>query len=315
MRTRQWILMLLIAACFAFVIRMFVFETVRVATPSMAETFQTGDRLMIEKLSLGARLPMSIGIPFMPDSLPIGKTFIALTRNAKRLPGTGSIQRNDILAFNQPNRQIVYSRNPVLLSRCVGLPGELIQIQKGLVRINHKPISRPANTILCYSIPRASFIDVNRLLMRYGISSTLFQKQDTGYVYLSRSEWLLLYKDKQFASLSLKKVSTAFDERNMRIPYKGMKIELNDSTLKLYGTAIRYFEHVSISKTSSGTYLKNGLKSNRYVFKYNYYYVLNDHQGFLNDSRSLGVIPEQLIVGKASLVLFSPKTKRFMQGF
>jgi signal peptidase I len=106
---------------------------------------------------------------------------------------------------------------------------------------------------------------------------------------------------------------TRFDERSIRIPAMGSKVELNDSTFRLYGETINRFEGVTLKLDTAGSILKNGHKVRFHTFKENYYFVLNDHQGFLNDSRSFGLIPERLVIGKAWMVLLSPSGKRFLE--
>jgi signal peptidase I len=312
MKTRQWILLLFISAVTAIFIRMFVFETIRVASFSMSETLKPGDRLIVEKLSLGARLPMALGLPFMPDSTPFGRTYLILGKQANRVHGFGDINRNELIAFNEPDPNPTYSRNPVLLSRCVGLPGEILESNEGDLHVQGKKIQRPADETISFSIPKSSFKELIMLLARQNITRGLYKKKDTGYLYLTRTEWLKIHKDSRYDSLELHLEAIYLGNCKLRIPARGMQIPLNDSTLSLYGNLIEKYENVTLRRCADGTILKNGHKSYRYIFKCNYYFFLNDHQGYLNDSRSLGLIPEQLILGKVNLVLFSPSDKRFL---
>ena len=49
----------------------------------------------------------------------------------------------------------------------------------------------------------------------------------------------------------------------------------------------------------------NGVDTNRYTFKMDYYFALGDNRLNSEDSRIWGLVPEDHVVGKASLVIFS----------
>jgi signal peptidase I len=311
MRTRQWILILLVATISALLIRMFVFETIKVASSSMSKTFLKGDILIVEKWSIGPRLPMSIGFPFFPDSILGRPTFLAISKQSTRIAPKSNIKRNDILAFNQPFPCPLFSRNPILLSRCVGLPGETLVLTDEEVIIDGKIIDRPTDASNCFGFPKQDYAIAKRLLKIMNVDNEIFQSKDSCYVYLTRLEWYKLSKQKERMNIRLEH-RMPYNGFNIKIPKRGYQIPLNDSTLFLYGELIKTYENVEIKKETSNRFLKNNHKSNKYVFQKDYYFMLNDHQGYTNDSRSFGLIPEQLFIGKIGLLMLSPSSKRFM---
>lgn len=313
MKTRQWILILIGAALLALTIRVFLFETIRVASLAMSNSQEVGDRLFVEKLTLGARLPMSLGVPFVPDSLFGNKTYLTWGKGPKRSHGFGAIKRNDLLAFNDPTSHLNPDRSPILLSRCVGLPGETFLLIKGKTVINGKKIARSQDVSFCYSYPLSLQSTLQQVMTACKINRPVYHDKDSGFVYLTRHEWLCLYRIKEQIHLGLRLRASKFDEKRILIPSKASKIELNDSTFQLYGQLINRFEGVHLEQDTAGNILKNGHKVRFYTFKENYYFLINDHQGYLNDSRSFGLLPERLIIGKAWMVLFSPSGKRFLE--
>ncbi len=313
MKTRQWILILIGAALLALTIRVFLFETIRVATMAMSDSQKVGDRLFIEKWTLGARLPMSVGLPFAPDSLFGKKTYLTWGKHPKRSHAFGTLKRNDLLAFNDPTFQLNSDRVPILLSRCVGLPGELLLLSKGKIVINGKKVPSAQDVSFCYSYPLTLQKTLKQVMVACKIQRPVYQEKDSGFVYLTRHEWLCMYRIKEQVNLKLRLRVSKFDEKKILIPSKGSKIELNDSTFQIYGQLINRFEGVQLMQDTAGNILKNGHKVRFHTFKENYYYLINDHQGYLNDSRSFGLLPERQIIGKAWLVLFSPSGKRFLE--
>jgi len=315
MSYKRLVIVLLLAALLAVVIRMFLFETIRVTTPAMSENQSVGNRLIVEKLTLGARFPLSIGIPFA-RGLYIGKkNDSGLFKRVHRIPGTGKIKRNDLIAFNMPMvDELPIDRHPILLSRCVGLPGEYIRLHGARLYVNDKEIKRPVDVSICYRYPVRLQGHLDSYLKTGKIKQKTYVEKDSGYIYLTRYEFhSLLNQGSNLNELKLLPCSSTFDEKKQIIPYKNFRIALNNSSFLNWGDVINKFEGVRLTRATNGKFRINGKDADHYIFKQNYYWVLNDHQGYLDDSRSLGPIPGDHVIGRATIVLFSPRNKRFLQ--
>jgi signal peptidase I len=314
MKVKQWLFVLFCAIILAFLIRVFAFETIRVTTDSMSQGQNVGDRLLVEKWSLGPRMPLSLGIPFASDNLFGYQAYMTLRSEVRRLRGFGSIHRNDILAFNAPvSKKEVLDRTPILLSRCAGLPGETIQLTEDKMLINGKKTPRHPDASFCFRFRNTDLNLLERGLQFMRLKRDIFHPDDSGYVYLTRHDLYKIKKNNPINKIQLESCHCPFEDTTIYIPRKGFTISLNDSTFKQWGKLINRFEHVKLVKKGSGLFVINGERKKHYIFRQNYYYLLNDHQGYLDDSRTFGLIPEELLIGKACLLIFSPSDKRFMQ--
>lgn len=105
-RTREWFDALLFAVIAATIIRTFFLEAFTIPTPSMEKNLLVGDFLFVSKVSYGAKLPETpVSFPFTHNTMPVtnGKSYLEIfTLPHMRLPGFGSVKRNDVVVFNFP---------------------------------------------------------------------------------------------------------------------------------------------------------------------------------------------------------------------
>jgi signal peptidase I len=131
-KPREFFDALLWAAIVAFIIKVFLFEAYRIPTGSMENTLLVGDFLLVTKFTYGATTPRNI--PFTDVRLPYFK-----------LPGFKDPELGDIIVFDFPGNRDEFMSPEVLnyIKRCVGLPGDTLQIINQVLYNNGKIFPNP----------------------------------------------------------------------------------------------------------------------------------------------------------------------------
>jgi signal peptidase I len=109
---------------------------------------------------------------------------------------------------------------------------------------------------------------------------------------------------------------TVDDYGPMWIPKKGASIQLTPDNVIRYKRCIATYEGNKFEE-KNGQYFINDQAATSYTFKMNYYWMMGDNRHNSLDSRFWGFVPEDHIVGKASLIWFSydngPRWSRIFQ--
>jgi len=151
-KTGEWLSSLTFAVVAATLVHTYFLQPYAIPTGSLERTLRIGDFLIVSKFHYGARIPMTaVSTPMVHDTLPILKVKSYLKKPQipyLRLPGIEKVKKNDIVVFNWPAdtvRQFFVKEKGVkkpidkksnYVKRCVGTPGDTLEIIDGFVYIN-----------------------------------------------------------------------------------------------------------------------------------------------------------------------------------
>jgi signal peptidase I len=303
-------------------IRVFILEIYSVPSGSMEDTILPGDKVILNKLSYGPRMPSNpFEIPWINLAFYLNREYRARPDSIwwkyKRFRGFSNIKHNQIVVFNSPK-----APKEILIKRCTGIPGDTLLLMNGKVLVNHTELPEKGTIKLFSRIRFSNYALASSLFDSLGLVAKDNKPVGTNYfsTYLNYTQKheLLNYKFIDSIIIEKNRPDTAYHTfpRNnyfrwsidnfgpLVIPAKGMTIMLNEENYILYNRVITLFEKVSIT-THSGKYFLNGAETTSITFRNNYYFMLGDNRHDSNDSRYWGFVPEQYIIGKAVMILFS----------
>ena len=186
----EWVDAIGFALVGIYFLNIFVIQNYQIPTSSLEKSLLVGDFLCVSKFSYGGRSPMTpFSLPLMQHTIPFfgGKSYLDNPQVDYERFGNMDIKRNDIVVFNYPSGDTValnhqdqdyymlchfYGRDKVwstpaefgkivyrpvdrrenYVKRCIGLPGETIELRNDSVLIDGKYIPNPKNSEQKYCI-------------------------------------------------------------------------------------------------------------------------------------------------------------------
>jgi signal peptidase I len=212
------------------------------------------------------------------------------------------------------------------VKRCVGLPGQTLQIKNHIIYLDGKPNKEPENVQYSYKVKlNVSFIP-DELQKELGISGEdQAQLSRLGYMPLTKHAYEVLKSRKdlvaEIAPYAEEKKDFVYPLNGnygwtrdnygpIWIPKKGESVKLTLKNLPIYERPIKVYEGNDLQVNDKGQILINGKVATSYTFKLDYYWMQGDNRHNSADSRYWGFVPEDHIVGKPIFIWWSSDPDR-----
>ncbi len=256
----RYIIILAIVIITVVVVRWFFIGSYRIAGDKMADTLKAGDCVWVNKLK------------------------------GKSNPG-----QNRIVLYSSPLRRDI-AKPPLFIGRCIGTPGDVIRMGTDGFRVNGR------------LLPNAPMMQPT-FRIRKDIKEQLLTTMESLHIPLRDAKedsvsliFRMSLREKELLARNLSQVVQIemIDEHRTGyefiIPRKGKAFDINETSLMVCREAI-------LTEAGDGAVIRdgklyiNGEEKTYYFFRKDYYWILSENETDGIDSRHLGLIPEDHVIG------------------
>lgn len=250
---------LCITAVLLVTLQVFCVTSFKIPTDSMEPELLSGDNILVNKLTKGARL-FNVLASLRGEDIAI-----------YRMLGMGELKRNDVLVFNfpyQPQRwdSIAFDVMKYYVKRCIAIPGDTLEIRNSRYRI------------------KGSEEELGNVMAQNLLASTpdtlLHNVEMNAFPWNERLGWTI----REFGPLP--------------VPAKGQVVKMDSTTWLFYRQLISWEQKSKLTMDANGSVLLGDSVIQDYRFQENYYFMAGDKMLNSQDSRYWGLLPESFIVGK-----------------
>lgn len=272
----KWLatVMLLVGGVMA--VRYFCMESFHVSTDSMEVALHKGDYILVNKL------PM------------------------KDNPG-----RNRVVLFTSPLLKDTLS-SPLFLSRCIGMPGDTIRVGNEGYKVNGKLIPHSPRSLNRYIVTQAAQEELLGVQKRLNIPVRDLKEEEYGLSLSLTSFEEYQLREELSDDANVRFIKDQAESYELIVPRKGRAYRLDASALTACREAI-LAEAGNKAVFRDGKLFLDGREASFFFFKQDYYWMLSDNINEAVDSRHLGFIPRDHVIGNAWFCWYSKERQRIFK--
>lgn len=288
-RKLKWIFAFAGAIAVVLLLRGFAFTSCLIPSTGMENSLFQGERILVNKWSYGLRVPLM--------------SLFSYHRWCER-----SVRQQDVVVFNNPAAigQPTIDRREIYISRCIGTPGDTLLVDS-LFSVSSPEAQLNPDKKRLYTYPAAKEQLVTSLMQTLSITNDgLMGSNDSTHVRsFSRYEYYLL--EQAISDQNWIQPLTEKSEKELKpliVPGKGKALRVYPWNITLLRNTLVMHEGKQAEIKNDTLYI-DGKPTQHCFFTKDYYWMASNNSVNLSDSRLFGFVPQDHIIGKASLIWFS----------
>lgn len=288
-RKFKWILAFAGAVVVVLLLRGFAFTSCLIPSTGMENSLFQGERILVNKWSYGLRLPLMSAFSY---------------HRCRERP----VQKRDIVVFNNPAgiQQPTIDRREIYISRCIGTPGDTLLVDS-LFSVSSPEAQFNPDKKRLYTYPASKESLITSLIRTLSITNDgLMGSDDSTHVRsFSRYEYYLL--EQAIGDRNWIRPLTEKQDKELKpliVPSKGKALRVYPWNITLLRNTLVMHEGKQAEIKNDTLYI-DGKPTQHCFFTKDYYWMASNNSVNLSDSRLFGFVPQDHMIGKASLIWFS----------
>ena len=270
-------------------LRGFAFTSCLIPSTGMENSLFQGERILVNKWSYGLRLPLMSAFSY---------------HRWRERP----VQKRDIVVFNNPAgiQQPTIDRREIYISRCIGTPGDTLLVDS-LFSVSSPEAQFNPDKKRLYTYPASKENLITSLIRTLSITNDgLMGSDDSTHVRsFSRYEYYLL--EQAIGDRNWIRPLTEKQDKELKpliVPSKGKALRVYPWNITLLRNTLVMHEGKQAEIKNDTLYI-DGKPTQHCFFTKDYYWMASNNSVNLSDSRLFGFVPQDHMIGKASLIWFS----------
>ena len=272
----RWIAALVGAVLVVMLIRGFCVESYRISTGAMEEALHKGDYILVNKL---------------PEW---------------RMP-----ERGKVMLFTSPLAKDSVDA-PLFISRCIGMPGDTILVDEEGYTVNGVKMPRSPRSLRTYFVTKDAWEVFHASLQRLDLPERDLKEERFGYTLSLTTFEEYLLREELPEEVSRHFIGERTQAYQLIVPKKDRAYALDAASLTACKEIILDETGGSVY-SQEGKFYRDGQEVSFFFFHQDYYWMLSDNANEGVDSRHLGFIPADRMVGTAWCCWYSPEDRRLFK--